>query len=62
MIYPQNYEAKLGFDHIRSILKSLCTSPLGMEKVEKIVFLDQIDDIERELSYGEEFLRILQQD
>ena len=62
MIYPQNYEAKLGFDQIRSILKSLCTSPLGMEKVEKIVFLDQIDDIERELSYGEEFLRILQQE
>ncbi len=62
MIYPQNYEAKLGFDQIRRILKTLCTSTLGQELVDGMVFLDRPDDIERELAYGEEFVRILQEE
>lgn len=62
MIYPQNYEVKLGFDQIRHILKSLCTSPLGIEKVDQIAFSTQFESIEKELALGEEFQRILQQE
>ena len=32
MIYPQNYEQKIGFNEIRSILKGYCLSTLGKER------------------------------
>lgn len=60
MTYPQNYETKLGFDQIRNILKSLCTSQLGVDRVDAVNFLTHIEPIEKELALGEEFLRILQ--
>ncbi len=62
MTYPQNYETKLGFDQIRQILKNLCTSQLGVERVDSVNFLTQVDTIEKELALGEEFFRILQQE
>ena len=39
MIYPQNFEQKIGFDEIRSLLAAHCLSPLGVERVEQIQFL-----------------------
>ena len=38
MIYPKNFEAKVGFDEIRTLLKSQCLSTLGKEKVDEITF------------------------
>ena len=32
MIYPQNFEQKIGFDQIRQLLKDKCLSTLGEEK------------------------------
>jgi len=34
MIYPQNFEAKIGFDIIREQIKSLCISDMGKEYME----------------------------
>ena len=38
MIYPKNYESKVGFDEIRRLLKEHCLSTLGKERVDEISF------------------------
>lgn len=38
MIYPNNFESKIGFDKIREWLKTYCLSTLGKEQVERIDF------------------------
>ena len=37
MIYPQNFEQKIGFDKIRTLISEKCLSPLGIEKVNDMV-------------------------
>ena len=32
MIYPQNFEQKIGFDQVRTLLKEKCLSTVGQEK------------------------------
>ncbi len=60
MIYPQDLEAKLGFDQIRSILKSECLSTLGVAYVEKMRFSTDFDLISKLLSQTLEFKQILE--
>jgi DNA mismatch repair protein MutS2 len=60
MIYPENFESKIGFDRIRSLLSEKCLSPMGLEKVENVVFMDDYDSLSRELSATYEFQQILQ--
>ena len=60
MIYPGNFEIKIGFDIIRNILKERCLSPMGIDKVEKIRFSDNIEIISEQLSATGEFQQILQ--
>ena len=38
MIYPNNFESKIGFDEIRRLLKEQCLSALGREQVEAMSF------------------------
>ncbi len=38
MIYPNNFETKVGFDEIRTRLKAECLSTLGMSLVEEMAF------------------------
>ena len=33
MIYPQNFEQKIGFDEIRTLLTGHCLSTLGIEQM-----------------------------
>jgi DNA mismatch repair protein MutS2 len=42
MVYPENLEAKLGFDQIREILKHECLSTLGQAYVDKIRFSSDV--------------------
>ena len=35
MIYPNNFEQKIGFDEIRQLLKDRCLSPMGKSKTSK---------------------------
>lgn len=58
MIYPDNYEHKIGFDQIRSILQGLCLSNLGQELVNDMVYKTDYDTILTLLHRTEEMLRI----
>ena len=40
VIYPNNFEQKIGFDEIRELLKARCLSTLGKEKVDEILNID----------------------
>ncbi|MBK7627488.1 MAG: Smr/MutS family protein [Bacteroidales bacterium] len=60
MIYPENFENKIGFDRIRELLVEKCLSPMGFEKVEDIGFISDFDTLGHKLSATFEFQQILQ--
>ncbi len=60
MIYPKNFEAKVGFDEIRTLLKSQCLSTLGKEKVDEITFSTDAAVVNEWLEQVREFRRIKQ--
>ncbi len=62
MIYPQNFEQKIGFDQIRQLLKEKCLSTLGEERVTDMVFSDRFNEVEERLDQVTEFVRILQEE
>jgi len=62
MTYPEHFEQKIGFDQIRQLLKKGCSSSLGEEKVDEMIFLSHYEDIMEQLSRSEEFVRILQEE
>ena len=62
MIYPNTYEQKVGFDLIRQHLNELCLCTLGQERVQKMAFSINFDDIRRQVKQTMEFVRILQED
>ena len=59
MIYPDNFEYKIGFDRIRILLSEKCLSPMGLEKVNAIKFIDNFEHLSRILSATFEFQQIL---
>lgn len=59
MIYPQEFENKIGFDTIRQMLKENCLCELGEKLVDKISFLSEFDDINKSLCLLDEFRQIL---
>lgn len=62
MIYPENFESKIGFDKIRQFLTAKCLSPLGEEKVSDMTFSSSYTDIKESLSQTNEFIRIIQEE
>lgn len=58
-IYPDNFEAKIGFDRIRDLLRGNCLSSLGQDKVDEMVFWFDAKQIEAELSRTDEFLKLI---
>ena len=60
MIYPQNFEQKIGFDQIRTLVKGKCLSPLGEERVDDMLFSNVFGEIEERLDLVAEFVRLLQ--
>ncbi|WP_443777627.1 endonuclease MutS2 [Bacteroides clarus] len=62
MIYPQNFEQKIGFDQIRQLLKEKCLSTLGEERVTDMAFSDRFSEVEERLDQVTEFVRILQEE
>ena len=62
MIYPQNFEQKIGFDQIRQLLKNKCLSTLGEERVDDMAFSDDYTDINRRLEQVVEVVRIIQEE
>jgi DNA mismatch repair protein MutS2 len=62
MIYPQNFEHKIGFDQIRELIATRCLSPLGIEKVSEMTFSTSFDFIKKQLYQTHEFTRIIQEE
>ena len=58
MIYPNNFESKIGFDEIRGLLKQRCLSNLGKEMVDKIAYSNDRDTINEWLLQVREFRQI----
>ena len=59
MIYPSNFEQKIGFDRIRERVSNLCTTTLGREKAQSAAFLTDTAALEALLSQTQEMRTIL---
>ena len=62
MIYPNNFEQKIGFDQIRHLLSGRCLSTLGRDKVEDMKFSSDCEEVTRLLDETMEFVRIIQEE
>ena len=62
MIYPQNFEQKIGFDQIRQLLKDKCLSTLGEERIMSMKFSENHEEIKEQLNQVTEFVRIIQEE
>ncbi|MDR0680692.1 MAG: Smr/MutS family protein [Dysgonamonadaceae bacterium] len=62
MIYPENFECKIGFDKIRQLITNQCLSSLGEEKVSEMTFSSDYDFIHKQLHLVQEFTRIIQEE
>ena len=60
MIYPWNFENKIEFDVVRSMLKEKCLCHIGRERVDDMVFMTDYNEISTRLTEVEELVRILQ--
>ena len=59
MIYPDNFETKIGFNDIRAMLSQGCMSTLGKGMVEEMVFLTSDTQIREKLKQISEFRQLL---
>ena len=62
MIYPNNFEQKIGFDHIRHILRERCLSTLGKDRIDDMHFATDPEEVNRLLDEVTEFVRIIQEE
>lgn len=62
MIYPDNFEVKIGFNEIRTMLKGRCLSELGVECINKMEVLHEGDEIRERLEQVKEMRQILNED
>ncbi len=62
MVFPENFEQKIGFDKIRQLVAAKCLSSLGEEKTGDMSFSDDYDLIKRKLHQTEEFVKIIQEE
>lgn len=60
MLYPRNFEEKIGFDKIRKLLKDECSGTLGQSFVDKVRFSDNYDVILKLIRQVDEFMKIIQ--
>jgi len=58
MIYPTNYEQKIGFNEIRSLLRERCLSSLGCEQVDQMAFSTDHQAVTEWLAQVREFRRL----
>lgn len=62
MIYPNTFEQKIGFSHIRQYLNDFCLCVLGQDLVQKMAFSVHYDDIKKNIRLTGEFVRVLQEE
>ena len=61
LVYPENFESKIGFDKIRELLKGRCLSNLGQELVDEIRFSSNFESLTENLSLVSEFVVIIRE-
>ena len=61
VIYPQNFEQKIGFDQIRLLIKEKCLSTLGSDYTDRMQFSTDYEAIRCQLNRTWEFVRIIEQ-
>lgn len=61
MIYPDNFEHKIGFNDIKTLLKGRCISTLGTEWVDnRLGFMTEYRDVCEALAQAAEFARLME--
>lgn len=60
MIYPDQLEEKLGFDHVRQAIRGYCSSPAGQRRVDDARFLTDYEGLLTLLKQTAEFRQILE--
>ena len=60
MIFPNDFEKRIGFEHVREKLRSYCLCALGVDEVDAMVFIHHHAGIENLLLQNLEFKSILQ--
>lgn len=58
MVFPRDIEVKIGFDKVRSRLRSLCSSALGMALTERARLVTDYDLLQKWLAQTGEFMKI----
>ena len=61
MIYPENFEQKLGFDKIRSKVRGATLCPLGARRVDEMQFITDRRQLQYQLSLLDEMQRLIAQ-
>ncbi|WPR73892.1 endonuclease MutS2 [Algoriphagus sp. NG3] len=59
MLYPRNLEQKVNFLKVKELIKAECTSPLGMQYVDRLAFTSDYNLVSKLLDQTEEFRQIL---
>ena len=61
MIYPKNFESKIGFDEVRAILKANCLSTMGKEMVDAAQASTEASEINEWLAQTREFRQLMEE-
>jgi len=59
VIYPENFEQKIGFDRIRGMVAEACTNPLGVDLSASMSFSSDFSIVEEQLRQTEEMRNLL---
>lgn len=59
MTYPHNIEQKIDFQVIRDCLKSCCTSSLGKERVDEMLWVNHYKTVQNRLAHLREMMSVL---
>lgn len=59
MLYPVNFEHKIGFDSVRSLIDEKCAGSWGVEEAEKISFSNDFDTIVTSLTLINEMMSLI---
>ncbi|MBR5466075.1 MAG: Smr/MutS family protein [Bacteroidaceae bacterium] len=61
MIYPKNFENKIGFNEIKNLLTGLCQSELGKERVGQLEMLTEVAGIRQKQQETQELNKIFEE-
>lgn len=59
MVYPKNFESKIDFATVRSILESKCLGPIGVRCCQSMRFSNDFNTVQKLLEQTNEFLSII---